>query len=178
MNRWTAIVPLVVLASFAGLAAYQLTDSARSGFERVERAAPARAFQMLDSDGSISFADPPGDDAIVVNLFASWCAPCEVEHPLLVDLSRAAPGRIYGVLYKDSEADGRDFLARLGDPYTAIALDPNGQGGLDFGLTGVPETFVIAPDGMIRMHVRGQLTAHDMDAILAVLTEEKDKETR
>ena len=178
MKRWIAIVPLAVLAGLAGLAAYQLTDSARGGFERIERAAPARAFQMLDSDGSISFADPPGDDAIVVNLFASWFETCEVEHPLLVDLSRAAPDRVYGVLYKDREADGRDFLARLVNPYTAIALDPDGQGGLDFGLTGVPETFVIAPDGMIRMHVRGQLTARDIEDIVAVLTDEKDKETR
>ena len=67
------------------------------------------------------------------------------------------PGQVYGILYKDKVEDGAGFLERLGNPYTQVALDPEGRGGLDFGLTGVPETFVISGDGDIILHIGGPL---------------------
>lgn len=161
--------PLVVLAALASLAGAQLFDGERSGFERIERQAPARAFPRLRGEGELRFAPPPGGRAVIVNLFASWCAPCEAEHPILTRISEDAPGRLYGVLYKDSIAAGEGFLDRMGDPFVDIGTDENGQGGLDFGLTGVPETFLVDKDGFVRLHIRGPLTeetARDLHAAL------------
>ncbi len=110
MRPWLYALPLAALAGLAALAAFQLYDPDRAGFERVERHAPDRRFHPLGQGDALNFSTPPGDAPIVVNLFASWCAPCVAEHPLLVSLSRSAPGRVYGVLYKDSEENGRRFL--------------------------------------------------------------------
>ena len=156
MKRWLAAVPVVALVLFAGLAAWQLSHPEKGDFERTSRTAPTRVFEQLGG-GTLSFSPPPGGQTIAVNLFASWCAPCEAEHPRLVALAAEYPGQVYGVLYKDTPENGRKFLSELGNPYAAIALDPDGQGGLDFGLTGVPETFVISSRGEILEHIDGPL---------------------
>lgn len=168
-------VPLVALAGLAGLAGMQLFDPERSGFERIERMAPDRAFPKLDGEGEIRFSPPPGGEAVIVNLFASWCAPCEAEHPLLTEISEEVPGRVHGILYKDTPENGEDFLVRLGNPFAEIGTDPDGQGGLDFGLTGVPETFVVGPYGSIRLHVRGQLTPDSARDVLAALNADEPR---
>lgn len=172
MNRWVFAVPLAGLVLLAALAAFQLYDPDRSGFERVERSAPDRAFAPLRGGEAVNFISPSNGEAVAVNLFASWCGPCEVEHPLITQLSEDHPGRVYGVLYKDEAAAGEAFLSRLGDPYAQIVTDPDGQGGLDFGLTGVPETFVIGGDGTVRLHVRGPLDQSSLKAVEAALAED------
>lgn len=156
MKRWLAAIPVVALVLFAGLAGWELSHPEKGDFERVSRAAPTRIFERLDG-GTLSFVPSPDGQTIAVNLFASWCAPCEAEHPLIAALAADHPGQVYGVLYKDTPEHGRKFLEELGNPYADIALDPDGQGGLDFGLTGVPETFVISSQGEILEHVAGPL---------------------
>lgn len=156
MKRWLYALPAAGLILIAGFATSQLMRGDKGAFERVSREAPAHVFPLMQG-GEISFAPPPGDEAVIVNLFASWCAPCVAEHPLLTELGARHPGRVYGVLYRDTREAGQAFLDRLGNPYTAIALDPEGRGGLDFGLTGVPETFVVSADGKILLHVAGPL---------------------
>ncbi len=156
MKRWLAIVPVGALAIFGVVAAGQLINPEKGDFERRLRDAPGIAFQTPDGD-PLTFPPSPAGGNIAVNLFASWCAPCEAEHKYIAELSEAYPEQVYGILYKDTLENGQEFLARLGNPYTQIALDPDGQGGLEFGLTGVPETFVISPEGKILDHVQGQL---------------------
>lgn len=173
MRRWLAAIPVLALVLFAALALSQLLSPKKGDFERVSRAAPERLFETLD-DGAITFAPPPGDQSIVVNLFASWCAPCEAEHPRLMELSDAFPDRIYGVLYKDSRKNGVAFLERMGNPFTGVAVDPDGQGGLDFGLTGVPETFVISSDGEILVHITGPLDDGDVRVVRGALNAPRD----
>tara|TARA_R110002020_G_scaffold83397_1_gene206712 strand:+ start:124790 stop:125311 length:522 start_codon:yes stop_codon:yes gene_type:complete len=168
MKRWLAAIPVALLVLFAGLALSQLLSPKKGEFERVSRAAPDRPFDTLD-DGTISFSPSPGNETVVVNLFASWCAPCEAEHPQLMALSEEFPGRVYGVLYKDTAAKGAEFLERMGNPFARVALDPDGQGGLDFGLTGVPETFVISSDGEILLHVAGPLGTDDVKEVSGAL---------
>ena len=126
MKRWLAAIPVVALLLFAVLALSQLLSPKKGDFERISRVAPDRLFETLEG-GALTFAPPPGDQSVVVNLFASWCAPCEAEHPQLVALANAFPGRVYGVLYKDTEANGEDFLNRMGNPFTEVALDPDGM---------------------------------------------------
>ena len=158
MKRWIAAIPVTALVLFAGLAGWELSHPEKGDFERISRTAPDRAFERLEG-GTLRFAPTPNGRTIAVNLFASWCAPCEAEHPRLTALAEAHPGQVYGVLYKDTPANGRKFLEEHGNPYADIVLDPSGQGGLDFGLTGVPETFVISADGEILEHIAGPLDA-------------------
>ena len=169
MKRWLAVVPVAMLVLFAGLALSQLLSPKKGDFERVSRAAPDRQFTTLDG-GDMTFAPPPGEETIVVNLFASWCAPCEAEHPQLMTLSERFPGRVYGVLYKDTPDNGAEFLERMGNPFARVAVDPDGQGGLDFGLTGVPETFVISSNGEILLHVAGPLGPDDVKEVSGALS--------
>lgn len=157
MKRWLAAIPVAVLVVFGILAASRLMDPEKGDFERVLRNAPDRTFDTLDG-GSIAFSPTPTGTPVIVNLFASWCAPCEAEHRHVAALSEAYPGQVFGVLYKDKVAAGQEFLNRMGNPYTRVALDPDGQGGLDFGLTGVPETFVISASGEILLHINKPLT--------------------
>lgn len=157
MTRWLYALPVVALVVVAGFGGWQMMRPSKGEFERISRAAPEHVFPLMDGSGEISFAPPPGGQPVVVNLFASWCGPCEAEHKYLVALGAQHPGQVYGVLYKDKMDDGQAFLDRLGNPYTRIALDPDGRGGLDFGLTGVPETFVISAEGEIILHIGGPL---------------------
>lgn len=157
MKRWVYALPVAALALIAVFGAVQMIRPSKGEFQRISRAAPEYVFPLMDGSGEVSFAPPPGGEAAIVNLFASWCAPCEIEHKYLVELGERHPGRVYGVLYKDTADNGAAFLERLGNPYTAVALDPAGRGGLDFGLTGVPETFVISGDGDIILHIGGAL---------------------
>ncbi|MEL6258949.1 MAG: redoxin family protein [Pseudomonadota bacterium] len=181
MMRWLAILPLIALIGLAILAATQLgamgrtaqsNDGSSAPFELSDgRPAPERSFTQLEG-GILAFNPNPDPDGrtIAVNLFASWCTPCRAEHPLLQRIADDAPDQIYGVLYEDTIENGRAFLTALGDPFTAIVHDPDGQGGLDFGLTGVPETFVVNGDGQIILHIRGPLTpetARQVSALLA-----------
>ena len=173
MKRWLAAIPVVALLLFAGLALSQLLSPKKGDFERISRAAPERLFETLDG-GTVTFAPPPGGKNVVVNLFASWCAPCEAEHPRLMELSVAFPNRIYGVLYKDSRENGAAFLERMGNPFTGVAVDTDGQGGLDFGLTGVPETFVISSEGEILVHITGPLDDGDVREVRGALNAPRD----
>jgi cytochrome c biogenesis protein CcmG/thiol:disulfide interchange protein DsbE len=158
MNRWLFALPVAALLLFGLLGAWRMLYPDKGEFERVSRAAPDFVFTLQDG-GEIAFAPPPGGEPAIVNLFASWCGPCEAEHKYLMELGAAHPGQLYGVLYKDKPEKGEAFLARLGNPFTAVALDPEGKGGLDFGLTGVPETFVISGEGDIILHIDGPLDA-------------------
>ena len=156
MIRWLAALPLLALLAFAGLGVVQLFDGTKPEFERVSRAAPSQTFPTLD-DRTVNFVEAAADGAILVNLWASWCTPCLVEHPVLMDLAEVYPGRVYGLAFNDTRENANAYLARHGDPFVAVAFDPEGTGALDFGHTGVPETFVISPGGEIVLHLRGVL---------------------
>jgi cytochrome c biogenesis protein CcmG/thiol:disulfide interchange protein DsbE len=95
---------------------------------------------------------------VLVNFFASWCAPCRVEHPILMRLAAQDHVALYGIDYKDRPEDAKRILAQLGDPYHAVGLDPDGTTGIDFGVYGVPETYVIDKTGQIRKRFVGPLT--------------------
>lgn len=168
MNRWIFALPVAALVLFGLLGAWRMLNPSKGDFERISRAAPEFVFERKDG-GEITFAPPPGGSAVAVNLFASWCAPCEAEHPMLMKLGAAYPGQLYGILYKDTPQNGEVFLEKLGNPFTAIALDPEGKGGLDFGLTGVPETFVISGEGEIILHIDGPLDETSLQKISEAL---------
>ncbi len=94
----------------------------------------------------------------LVNFWASWCAPCRVEHPTLTALAQERGLTIYGVNYKDQPDAAVEFLQELGNPYKAVGVDPQGRAGIEWGLYGVPETFVVDGDGRIVERFAGPVT--------------------
>lgn len=103
---------------------------------------------------------------VLINFFASWCAPCAEENPALLAL-KAQGLPIIGVAYKDDPAASRAFLQRLGDPFTAVRLDRDGRAGIDFGVSGVPESFLVDAEGRVVAKHSGPLQPGDADTLLA-----------
>ncbi|MDQ0422173.1 cytochrome c biogenesis protein CcmG/thiol:disulfide interchange protein DsbE [Peteryoungia aggregata LMG 23059] len=85
----------------------------------------------------------------LVNVFASWCVPCRQEHPMLLELSKDPRVNIVGINYKDRNENALRFLGELGNPYAAIGVDPNGKAAIDWGVYGIPESYLVGPDGTI-----------------------------
>ena len=108
----------------------------------------------------------------LVNVFASWCISCRVEHPLLMSLSQADDIPIMGLNWKDEPGDGANWLARFGNPYTLIGDDQKGRTAIDFGVTGAPETFIIDHTGHIRHKHAGPITADDWNTKFLPVIEE------
>jgi cytochrome c biogenesis protein CcmG/thiol:disulfide interchange protein DsbE len=153
MKRWLAVIPLVVLAGFAVFAVMRLTSPPpeQGSFASPARPAPQLQLATLAGD-SIAFGAP--GQPVIVNFFASWCTPCEAEHPFLMDM-RASGANLVGVLYKDQTEKGAALLARKGDPFVQVAVDTDGSAGIAFGIAGVPETFLIDAQGQIVKTMRG-----------------------
>ncbi|RMF16143.1 MAG: DsbE family thiol:disulfide interchange protein [Alphaproteobacteria bacterium] len=125
---------------------------------RVGKPVPAFALASLDpTRPALTSGDLATGRPLLVNFFASWCPPCHVEHPLLMKL-RDEGIVIIGIAYKDVPADTRHFLRRLGNPFTQVGIDQEGRTAIDFGVSGVPETFVINGRGRIVLHHPGPLT--------------------
>lgn len=166
MTRWLTILPLVVLAALAALfGLYGLHhDPKVQPHAMVGKPMPDLALPALEDGRPVRLRELTAGGPVIVNFFASWCAPCEVEAPQLNAL--AARGvRIVGVAYKDAPAKTQAFLARLGDPYVQRLSDPDGRAGVEFGVTGVPETYLVGRDGVILDKHTGPLEAADVDAL-------------
>lgn len=157
--RLIAFVPLAALAILIVVGAFLLTrEGEREQFTAGMVGRPPPAFVLARLEGGETLtSDEMRGRAYVVNLFASWCTPCRAEHPQLMALRRQGV-EIVGIAYKDRREASAAFLTELGDPFTIVAMDPEGRFGLELGITGVPETFVVGPDGVIRAAYRGPLT--------------------
>jgi cytochrome c biogenesis protein CcmG/thiol:disulfide interchange protein DsbE len=163
LKRLLAFAPLAALAALALLfAAYALRhDPKVEPAALVGKPLPDVTLADLGDGAPVRLRALAAGKPLVVNFFASWCAPCEVEAPQLNAL--AAQGvRIVGVAYKDEPAKTRAFLARLGDPYAARLVDAKGRAGIEFGLTGVPETYLVGADGTVMEKHAGPLTPADV----------------
>lgn len=167
MNRWLAFAPLAVLAALALLfGVYGLNhDPKVEPRALVGKPLPEVSLPSLDDGRPVRLADA-ARGPVLVNVFASWCAPCEIEAPVLVDLKRQGV-RIVGIAYKDAPPNTEAFLARLGDPYDARLVDRDGRAGIELGVTGVPETYLVGADGMILDKHSGPLTPEIAQAMLA-----------
>jgi cytochrome c biogenesis protein CcmG/thiol:disulfide interchange protein DsbE len=131
---------------------------------------PAPAFDLAALGGGPALArDALKGQVVLVNFFASWCVPCRVEQPLLMRLAEEEHLPLYGIAYKDKPENTAAFLKQLGDPYRAVGLDREGRTGIDFGVYGVPETYVIDKTGRIRYRHVGPLTAEVVDQQLLPL---------
>ncbi|MEZ2331637.1 DsbE family thiol:disulfide interchange protein [Mesorhizobium sp. RCC_202] len=161
-RRLFVLLPLLVFLGLAGLFLSQLLsgrDAAEIPSALIGLPAPQTSLPPLDG------ANLPGLDSknfagkvTLVNVFASWCAPCREEHPVLLGLSQDKRFSMAALNYKDQPENARRFLGDLGNPYQAIGVDPAGRTAIDWGVYGVPETFVIGKDGKIVYKHVGPLT--------------------
>lgn len=118
---------------------------------------------------TLSLADL-SNEVSLFNVWASWCVSCRQEHPLLVELARQGLVPIYGLNYKDARQDALRWLKTLGDPYTASAFDQDGRVGIDWGVYGVPETFIVDRRGVIRYKHTGPISVSDWrDTLLPMI---------
>jgi cytochrome c biogenesis protein CcmG/thiol:disulfide interchange protein DsbE len=123
---------------------------------------PQAAFKPEDMKGKVW----------LLNVWASWCVSCRVEHPLLVEMARRNVVPIVGLNYKDKREDGVQWLAKFGNPYALSAFDVEGKVGIDYGVYGVPETFVIDKQGVIRYKQIGPITPEALEKTLLPLLRE------
>lgn len=153
------IIPLVLFVALAGfLAAGLKLDPREVPSPLIGKPAPEFKLALLHEESrSISRADMLGKPWIL-NVWASWCAACQIEHPLLMQYARIKQVPLIGLNYKDTRPNGQAWLARHGNPYDASLFDQDGRLGIDFGVYGAPETFVIDKTGVIRFKHIGPLT--------------------
>ncbi|MBX4890536.1 DsbE family thiol:disulfide interchange protein [Rhizobium bangladeshense] len=152
-----ALLPLIVFGGIAATAAKMLYDQDFHGKNIAEipsaligTKAPSLNLPPLEGANL-----PPLTDAAIVgkltlvNVFASWCIPCRDEHPILKELAKGGRLNIVAINYKDKNENALRFLGELGNPYKAIGVDPNGKAAIDWGVYGIPESYLVGPDGTI-----------------------------
>ncbi len=174
-RRWVYLLPVAVFATlgvgfYAGLGTDSnvlpspLIDKPAPRFDLPPLAGEQHGFSSADLEGKVS----------LVNTFASWCAPCRSEHPVLNALAKAKRVPIYGINYKDKPDAAEAWIAALGNPYTRIGAD-DGKVGIDWGVYGVPETFVVDRAGRIRYKHVGPLTPADIEQTILPLVAKLEK---
>ena len=171
MRRLGLALPLLIFAALAGLFWFALQGGDPSRLPSAMIGKPVPDFTLPPLDGLTTDAGPvpsfgpkelTNGKPTLVNVFASWCVPCQEEHPVLMALSKRPDVRLYGINYKDDASGARRFLGRHGNPYQRVGVDRSGRVGIDFGVYGVPETYVIGGDGKIAYRHVGPLTEQDV----------------
>jgi cytochrome c biogenesis protein CcmG/thiol:disulfide interchange protein DsbE len=183
-RRRSPLLFLLPLLLFGALAAVFLVglfagDASKVPSALIGKPAPAitlTALEGLQRGGqpvpALGMGDLAAGRATIVNVFASWCAPCRVEHPFLVAMAespavKAGRVAVVGINYKDEAENARRFLGALGNPYSAVGVDRTGRAAIEWGVYGVPETFLIGPDGRILEKHVGPLDAASAGKMLA-----------
>ena len=174
-RRLVVLLPLIFFGALAALFLVRLYtgDPSRLPSPLVGKPVPKFALPALDgaSRPALSDADLREGHVTLVNVFASWCVPCRDEHPVLLEINRdpalaKAGVRLAGLAYKDEPSNSLKFLGEMGNPYGLIGVDKSGRVGIDWGVYGVPETFVVRGDGTIAYKFIGPLTSKDLRDVL------------
>lgn len=179
-TNWLAFAPFGLFVILGVIFFVMLTDEdrdvARLPSALIGQQAPQSVLPPIDDaqfaaqTGGFDPAQFAGE-AFIVNVWASWCAPCRQEHPLLMEMAQAHDVPIAGINYKDTSANALRFLGSLGNPYSVVGVDNSGRTAIEWGVYGVPETFIIAPDGSIAWKHAGPLTAKIVEEQMMPLIE-------
>ncbi len=174
MKRY--LLPLLVFVLLAGFLAVGLKRDPREvPSPLIDKPAPAFSLPQLDAPGQqVSPKDLLGQ-VWLLNVWASWCVACRQEHPLLVEVSKAGQVKLYGLNYKDKREDALGWLQQFGNPYLKSMSDTEGLVGIDYGVYGVPETFVIDKQGVIRYKQIGPVTPEALRDTLLPLVAKLEK---
>jgi cytochrome c biogenesis protein CcmG/thiol:disulfide interchange protein DsbE len=179
-RSWLMALPLIVFVALAALFWLRLGDGDPSRIPSALIGHPAPQTALPPLQGLLSNgAQVPGLDPAsfkgkvsIVNVWASWCVPCHDEAPLLTELARDNRVQVIGINYKDAADNARRFLGRYGNPYASVGVDGNGRAAIEWGVYGVPETFIVGRDGRIAYKLVGPITP---DSLGGVLKTEIDK---
>jgi cytochrome c biogenesis protein CcmG/thiol:disulfide interchange protein DsbE len=174
IRRLIVLLPLLAFAGLAGLFLYRLGagDPSRIPSALIGRNVPETTLPPitgLTRDNAPVPGITPADfkgAVTLVNVWASWCVPCHDEAPLLTKLAEDKRIRIIGINYKDQPENARRFIGRYGNPFAAVGTDSNGRASIDWGVYGVPETFVIDRDGRVAYKLVGPITPANLETIL------------
>jgi cytochrome c biogenesis protein CcmG/thiol:disulfide interchange protein DsbE len=170
MKALRYLIPLGLFIALVGFFAVGLVRDPRevpSPF--IGKAAPAFRLQQLHEAERVFAPEEMKGKVWLLNVWASWCVSCRVEHPLLVEMSKKNLVPIVGLNYKDKREDGLNWLTKFGNPYSLSAYDVDGKVGIDYGVYGVPETFVIDKQGVIRYKQIGPITPEALEKTLLPL---------
>jgi cytochrome c biogenesis protein CcmG/thiol:disulfide interchange protein DsbE len=174
-RRWVLALPLLIFAALAALFWFRLgADPAKLPSALIGRAAPQTALPALegltDSGVPVPGLDPAAFKGKVslVNVWASWCVPCHEEAPLLTELGKDKRLQLVGINYKDAPDNARRFLGRYGNPFGIVGVDGNGRAAIEWGVYGVPETFIVGRDGRIAYKMVGGITQENYERVLKV----------
>ncbi len=172
MKRLLFAVPVAAFIALVTVFGLGLTkDPSKLPSQLIDRPLPVFALPGIAAinpeSGGFASTVFRGQPALI-NVFASWCSACPPEHPMLGRI-KAEGVPVYGIAWKDKPADTRDWLAKLGNPYTAIAADESGRTAIDLGVTGAPESFIVDKAGRVRYKVVGAITPEIWDATLKPL---------
>ena len=179
-RRLLYLVPVVIFGVIAGNLLWGLiSDRDPNAIPSVMIDQPVPEFELGPIEGmagpGLRTTDLTDGQVTLVNFFASWCVPCRIEHSLLTELVKHDRARLVGINYKNEPEEARAWLAQLGNPYAAIGADTTGRVGIEWGVYGLPETFVIDKQGRIRYRHVGQLDADALDRTLRPLLRELGK---
>ncbi len=169
MNRFVFLVPVVIFLGITAFFYAGLQNGPPSVLPSplVGKQVPSYEMEALAPEfTSFTSADLASGKPILVNFWASWCAPCRIEAPILEELAKRKGMTLYGIAYKDEAEFARNFLDEFGNPFVHIVADSDGRGAIEWGLTGVPETYVVDGDGIIRAHYAGPLTDEIVENII------------
>ena len=176
MKRLWFLIPLAAFFALATMLALGLKlDPREVPSPLIDKPAPKFSLARLDDASKTVRLDDMHGKVWMLNVWASWCVACREEHPMLVEFSKKKLVPIYGLDYKDQRADANAWLANFGNPYDASLFDDEGRVGIDFGVYGVPETFVIDQNGVIRMKHIGPLTEEALATKIEPLLEKLKK---
>ncbi|MCC6949444.1 MAG: DsbE family thiol:disulfide interchange protein [Bradyrhizobiaceae bacterium] len=164
---WLVALPLVIFLALLALLFFRLGAGDPSKLPSALIGKPAPTLVLPPLEGLLREGAPvPGLDpaafagnVTVVNVWASWCAPCREEHPYLEKIAADARVRLVGINYKDGAENARRFLGRYGNPFAAVGVDPGGRAAIEWGVYGVPETFIVGRDGRIAFKQIGPIDA-------------------
>jgi len=166
------LIPLVV---FLGVSVFLFKGLSLNPREvpspLIDKPAPAFSLPLLHENGSTLSTNDMRGQVWLLNVFASWCGPCLEEHPIIVDFSERGVIPVLGLNYKDNPVNAKRWLERHGDSYSRVVVDIDGRSGLDYGVYGVPESFLIDGDGIIRYKKIGPLSQADIEADILPLVE-------
>ena len=173
-RRWLVMLPLIFFGILAALFLVRLYggDPSKIPSALIGRPAPQTALPALEGllrDGAaVPGLDPAAfkGKVSVVNVWASWCVPCHDEAPLLTELGKDKRLQLVGINYKDASDNARRFLGRYGNPFTIVGVDGNGRASIEWGVYGVPETFIVGRDGTIAYKLVGPITPQNVDRVL------------
>ena len=173
-SRWLMALPLVAFAALAAIFWYRLGngDPSRIPSALIGRPAPQTSLPALEGLANNGAQVPGLDPAVfkgkvsVVNVWASWCVPCHDEAPLLIELGKDSRLQVVGINYKDAPDNARRFLGRYGNPFGIVGVDANGRASIEWGVYGVPETFIVGREGTIVYKLVGPVTPENINTVL------------